>query len=226
MSELRNLDWGRRKLAKLIRFNVNEADEAFDGVANYSYQTIDDLLNEAQRKIINEVRVYINPDAFVTVQTLTWASGDITRTLPETIHSSNILYIEDITNGNPGTILPIIPLGVANGSGLWFKDRETLQWGAAGPGEDKTLHVRALATPNVLRNEADEPLLIPYDHRDLWIWEAAILARDFADDEAPQAWLARRNDYKDTFHIHIAQGQPWGPGKPAIEVTDGYYVLL
>ena len=226
MSEIRNLEWGRSRLAQLIRFNVNEADEVYDGVENDPYQTLDEFLNEAQRKIVNEVRIYINPDSFVAVQTVSWAASTLTYTLPETISASNILHLEDVTHGDPGSILPVTPQGAFNNSGLGFKDRETLQWGAEGPGEDKTIYIRALATPNVMRNEADEPLLIPYDHRDLWIWEAAVIARDYADDEAPQAWLKRRDVYQDTFHIHVAQGIPWGPGKPAIERTDGYYVVF
>jgi hypothetical protein len=108
-----------------------------------------------------------------------------------------------------------------------FLDYRTLQWGSTGPGEDKTLRVRALARAEELVSGQEEPVLVPYDHRYLWIWEAALLAREFADDDnVPQLWVRRRDRYRDLFHQEVASILAGAGDRPTIQLSDGYYVSL
>ena len=228
MSEIRDLAWARAKLAKLLRFNYQEADEAFAGTAANPWQQIDDFLGEAYNAIVVDARSNVSPDIFVVLRTLTWASGELTLTLPSIVDLTSMFSIEDITNGDPGD-----PISVARNelpsyhSTVRMLDYHTLQWGTEGPDETKTLRVKALGRAEPLTSEQEEPVFIPYDHRYLWVWEAALLAREFADDDnVPRLWMERRDRYRDLLHQEIGGFLAGAADRPSIQLSDGYYLTF
>lgn len=221
------LEWGLEELAAKLRFSVDDADEAYDGGTNDPWKILKRYLNQAQRLIVTDARANVNPDSFIVVKTITWPASQVRFDISEVVHDrTNIHNMQNVTDGEPGYPMNVQTDVSLSGSAIWWYDRRTMQWGDVGPSRASTIRIRALAHPNLMENEADTPNLIPYDHLDLWIQEAAIIGREDADDEAPSQWIRRRDRLRMNLHTEIQQGGPQSPGKAQIAVTDGYYTVI
>jgi hypothetical protein len=137
----------------------------------------------------------------------TWEADEVTFTVPVPLNRIAVLRIIDVTNSvEPGTSLLFSEEG-ATGEVFW-RDRNTLQWGSTGPSEDKTLRFVYVASSEELVNDNEVPELIPDEFHELIPLSAAILLRQMADEAAPVAWLSRQEDYRLQYWKFVSRGRP------------------
>lgn len=209
-NEIRNLAWLRKRTAKWVQFDPDEADEAFSGPQGAPWETIDEAINETYKTCILDAAERIDPDYFKFSVSDTWPAADVSRQLPASISRTSLLYILDITNGLPG--IKLEPTGGYNGSSeIYWSGMNVLTWGSVGPGGDSILQFTYRAVPQELVEPLQEPDLLPYEFRDMLHIGAAIKLREEADeDNVPDSWRARYAKWDDLWRSAINQSTSSG----------------
>ena len=202
------------ELQELLNFNPNQSDQDF------TTAQLKRALNRAVKREYTLAKAEGSAVWFVSNQTVTWLSGVITFSLPESLRGKRLYRIFDITAVNPGFRL-IFDNNMFTGDVFWL-DRSTLQWGSTGPSEDKTLQVQFYSEPTAMVADEDEPGVIPESHHELLYWSAAVDLRTRADEQAPQAWYAMMRQLQLSYWKHVSMGRPSERGLSVENVNLAY----
>lgn len=177
--------WIQERTKLILDANPLQAD------SDFTTAQIKGAINEAYEDEVNRAKTECSHLYFYQTNTLTWPSSTPTISTTDSrwpwLDNADIFLFQDITAGaNRPTDLR-----------LYWRDRETLFWGdPQGPGSDRTVRVTYVGRAEELSADGDVPELIEQAHLQLIAWSAAILLRDIADEQAPAAWLNRRNDHR------------------------------
>ena len=214
MEERRNLQWHRACVAEIVNYQDGTPDQDSTGPTNYTWKKIDAALNEAARQERNEAIIHGSSEAFRKKQSFTWASGELTFTLPSYIDRESVMEMHDVTDDTLGQ--PIHAMARGFNRLIFWLDNKTLQWGTTGASRDTTVEISYAAAAPSLSAPTAEYDVFPYSHRDLINWSAACIWADMADQEAPASWEKRRDGYRSSFHLAISRGSPTSYGAPRI----------
>lgn len=204
-AETLNLGWLRQELQLLINFNPNQTDQDFAGPSSNANALLDRFLYQAYVKETNAAKLEIGFQEFILRHSLTWTASEQTKVLPRKLIDHQIYKIDDETDSIPGTPLWVGTDGGRSSIVAW-RDRNTLQWGSAGPGSDRTLMCFYAASANRLVEASQEPELIPPQYRYLLVWSAAIIARSHSDEAVSPLWLAERAEWRQQYHLLLSRG--------------------
>jgi hypothetical protein len=196
----RDFEWLRGRVSTWLNFNPGQTNQDF------TQAQIDGGINDAYHDEVNTARLQGNPNYFKMKYDLAWTAGEVTKTLPKFLVGVQVYDVTDITSDDPGCRIAFDKDGRAGN--VTYRDRETLQWGATGPGQDTTLRFFYLAEPVDMSEDGEEPSLVPPAHRGLIALSAAVSLRDMADEGAPQAWLLRLHDQRLDFWKATKLGRP------------------
>jgi hypothetical protein len=152
----------------------------------------------------------------VEVASVTWPASQASLVLSDKLWNSQILRIDDETEGTPGE--PIWITDDSNSSEIYLLDRNTLRWGSTGPGSAKTLGVYYLAEAQELDSPTAVPVLIPHSHRWLLVWAAACIAMAVAERETPEQWAMQRKKLREQYHLLASKGRIMRPLAPGIRL--------
>jgi hypothetical protein len=216
MATVRNLDWLRKQVAFKCNYDIDEPDQDIEGTTANPWYKVDAAINEAQDEEWSRVTQEGNTDHFTANETIVWPANQIAYVLPASIASDGMLYIEDITSGNRGTMLWVLPRQAGYVPLLTWQDRNTLVWRPAGPPAEKTLFITYVMRPVELVNAMDEPIWMPAVHRNLLVWSACCLLRDVLDAEVPPSWRRRLEENRWRFWNAMAQSKPAEPARQTI----------
>ena len=173
--------------------------------ADFTAARLKQAINFAYRE---EVRSAVNEGSrrwYMTTQQLTWPASQLTLALPPGLSQKGLIRIEDVTNADPGAEILFDVTGWRGG--IFWKDRNTIQWGSQGPAAAVTLRVLFFAEPTPLDKDGDEPDLIPSAFHDLIALSAAIWLRSVAD-EPPASWMRMRQDMRADLYKFLSKGKP------------------
>lgn len=178
---------------------------------DFSATRIKQALNYAYRREVNRAQLEGDTRWFRKQVDKTWASGDVTFTLPAEVLRRQILQIQDATDVQIGSTLL---------NDIFWKDHKTLQWGEHGPGTDRTIRFIYLADAEELVADGDIPQLIPEGYHDMLMWSAAIFLRQAADEGTPQEWRYELNELRTDFCKWLSKGHPVGDEAPQSTIND------
>lgn len=201
-----DVQWLRDEVARLLDFDSTQADQAYAGGTNDVWSTIDAALTRAYTKIVNETKLEVPHAHFKMNLSITWPASQQTYVLPDDIATANLLSFWDVTDSDMGIKMFIYdtPVGVS----LYWKDYKTIQWGTEGPPSARTLKLDYIANPEELNTPAQVPVLVPYRHRHLLMWEGAIQARLEADeDNIPRLWLSEAGQCMQRYIVDLSKGK-------------------
>lgn len=210
----------RRIIAKRLNFNVDTANQDFTGSSTDSWAWIDDAINEAYVDEINEAVLECSARPFTAYQTFTWPSGDLTYELPPNMDRNDVLAIFNITGNVRGA-----PFSIGDrlsGQAIVWRTSRILEWGTTGPGQDTSLAFQYVVLPEPLQEPDDVPTLIPARFRYLLVWSALIILRDYADEAAPKAWLAKQYKLRAKFHKYVSTSAPTRGGQSSPDAAMPY----
>jgi len=203
------------EVSELLNFNSTQTDQDF------TTAQIKNAINRAYAREYGKARQEGSRRHFHTTTELTWPSGSLTLALPDRLKGVQIIKIADVTDDQTGAGYYVVvydggdpPTGTPSSDGqsligsMFWKDRSTLQWGASGPSEDKTLRFEHMPKAEKMINDDDEPELIPSEHHELLFFSAAIDLRTRADEMAPPSWLAEREELRMDFYKDVSRGRP------------------
>lgn len=196
------MDFGtlRNRLAFVLNFNDGQTDQDF------SSDRLKQALNHAYMREVEKAKQEGSRRFFLAQQEISWAAGAVTLVLPVGVKRKQLIRVMDVTNDAIGGQLMFSESGLTGD--VFWKDRETLQWGTQGPGAAKTLRVFYYAVPVDLVNDADEPELVPDQFHELLVWSAACWLRTIADEGAPNSWRAQLEELRYDFWKYISRGRP------------------
>ena len=184
-----------------LNFNDDQAD------LDYTEAQIKAGLNMAYSEEVSKAKAEGSQRWFSAVTEHTWSSGEVTYTVPAPLNRIAVRRIMDVTNdAEPGSQVLFSETG-AQGEVFW-KDRNTLQWGSTGPGQDTTLRFIYVASPEELVNDIDVPELVPDEFHELLPLSAAILLRGMADESPPPWWVSKQDDYRLDYWKFVSRGRP------------------
>lgn len=214
-------EWNLADLVKELQFIINANTGITDQAVTATSQDIDlhyrNAINEAYADEVEEAMQASDIRNFMTISKRTWPASQVT--LDVSPLSEFVLFkAEDITDRDPGEALYINTWTAR--STIFWKDRETLQWGANGPPSEKTIRFTHVEEPAQMLNDSDKPTMIPRRFRHLIAWSAAIILRIVMDDVATPPFVKRRNDIRMRFHKSLAMGKPIQTGYHGITNTD------
>jgi len=188
------------EVSELLNFNSSQTDQDF------TTTQIKKAINRAYAREYRKARQEGLRQWFSSVTEITWLSGAVTLSLPGSVKRNQISRIIDVTNSDPGYPLVFDDSGFLGD--VHWKDRNTLQWGTEGPGENRTLRIEYMAEPEEMSADEDEPELIAPDHHELIFYSAAIDLRTRADEVAPQSWAMERQELRMDFYKDVSRGRP------------------
>jgi len=188
------------EVSELINFNSLQADQDF------SAAQIKNAINRAYAREYRKARQEGIRRYFSTTTDLTWSSSDTTFILPDNLKGAQICKVTDVTSADPGSAVIFDDRGFLGD--VFWKNRITLQWGASGPGEDKTLRFEFMPEPEKMLNDDDVPELVPSDHHELIFYSASIDLRTRADEMAPPSWMSEREELRMDLYKDMSRGRP------------------
>jgi hypothetical protein len=190
------------RLKFILNFNDTQTDQDFTNAR------IKQALNFSYESEINRAQAEGSRRYFRAVREIEWVADELTYTLAYPLDQRGLIRITDITNTDPGYALVFDENGF-HGDVFW-KDRNTIQWGTQGPNAGKTLRVEFYTRPIAMVEDNDEPELIPPQFRELLLWSAACWLRDIADDDmgTPQSWQRRLDEWRIDFWKYLSRGRP------------------
>jgi len=188
------------EVSDLLNFNSTQADQDF------STSQIKKAINRSYGREYRKARQEGVKSWFIGYSEISWPSSSTTISLGKNIRRTQITKIMDITQDDPGHIL-VFDAGGMIGDVFW-KDRNTLQWGENGPGEDKTLRIQYFPEAEEMSADEDEPELLGPAHHELIFYSAAIDLRTRADEIAPQAWLMELENLRLDLYKDVSRGRP------------------
>ena len=203
------------EVSDLLNFNSSQTDQDF------TTSQIKKAINRAYLRETNKARQEGLSGYFKAQTDVTWPSGDLTFPLPERLRGVQLIKLVDVTDnssgsgycvvvydgGDPPTGTPAWDSQMLLGTIFW-KDRNTLQWGENGPNEDKTLRVEFMSKTETLTNDDDVPELVPGEHHELLFYSAAVDLRTRADEAAPMEWLRQQMELRIDFYKDVSRGRP------------------
>lgn len=212
--DLRNLAWHRQKVSRIVNFNDGQPDQDFVGDSiNDSFGRIDDAINECAGNVRNFLLNNVGQVPLERTVSDTWPSGSVTHTL--NVDPADIISIYDVTNDAVGQ--PLYTQNKVYNTLIFWKDGRTLQWGTAGPGSALTLQITYVMNAGELNEPMQEFEFLPYAHRHVINWGAAVLLRTMADESAPQNWTQHYDTLLEDLEMHLSKGQPMETGRPRIQ---------
>ena len=188
-----------------LSFNPDVANTAF------SAAQVKTAINHAYKRELRKARLEGGDTWFKKNISGTWPANTATFMLPSLMNQTNCLWIEDITDSDPGYALAVSNSGSDLCEVFWL-DNKTLQWGSNGPGGAKTLRFHYMARAEKLVNDADVPELIPDDYHELIVLSAGVYLRFKADELAPEAWQMALQDIRIDYWKEISMGRPNSSG--------------
>ncbi len=200
----------------------NETSELLnftDGVTdqNYTSAQVKAAINRAYKREVRLAKKEGISDWFKVVQTVTWPASQLQLKLTDDLTNKSLLRVYDRTDNDPGLPLDLATTG--NLGRIFWKNRNTLQWGSAsGPAQAKTLDFVYMADAVNMTEDGEEPFLIPSEDRELLYWSAAIELRLRSDEDIPQMWAARHRDVQMDYWKKVAQGKP-SDSPPTIRIV-------
>lgn len=215
---VRNVDWLISRLKWVVNFNDGQVNQDFAGPSTDANLHWREALNEAYKTVVHNAQKVTSRHNWRKCQDVVWPVSTTTLTIPYDLAQAQVQRIRDITSEEDGTAIFI---GNSPGeSELWRLDKDTLQWGVAGPAAETTLRFEYLARAEELTSGNQEPELIPADYRMLIVWEAAIFLRSIADERTPKAWVDARDAMQKTYNKSISQGWGMETNPPVIRNND------
>jgi hypothetical protein len=193
------------KLSRKLNFNITQTSQDFAGPSSDSNKLMYDYLNEAYSREVNAAKIEVGLKPFLAKESLSWAASTQTLTIPDKLIDSQVYRLDDETDSVPGVTLWVGTDGGQNSNVAW-SDRTTLIWGTTGPSSARTIMAYYAAEAEELKNPLDVPKLIPYGHRHLLIWSAAIIARTEADEQAPREWVSQLDECRAQYHTLLSRG--------------------
>lgn len=165
------------------------------------------VLNLCYKTELTTARLEANWLWTKSTRDVTWPSGQVTLVLPEDVVQAGILAFRDVTSNDPGVE---IMLGNDQDTGRPFwRDSRTLQWGAEGPGEEKTF--RFVYWPQAVKLVEDEdiPSRLPEEHHELLAWSTACWLSTVADqDRIPQLWRMKLDELRKDMYKFMSLNRP------------------
>lgn len=206
------------EVSELINFNSLQSDQDF------SAAQIKSAINRAYAREYRKARQEGTRSFFFAYRDLVWASGSLTLSLPDNMRGAQICKVTDVTDDTTGSGYHIVvydggdpgppdygtPSWTSQGfsGAIFWKDRNTLQWGTSGPSEEKTLRFNMMPEPEKMLNDDDIPELISSDHHELIFYSASIDLRTRADEMAPPSWMSEREELRMDFYKDVSRGRP------------------
>lgn len=194
----------RAELRDLLGFILNFND----GQTNQDFSTtrLNQALQRAYRREVAKCKQEGDIDFFLKSYEFTWTASTLNWAVPNAMRG-DFLRIMDITEDSAvGTEVQFSEHGV--GSDVFYKDKDTLQWGIDGPPDNRTLRVYYLAQVETMEADDDEPALVPEQFHELIAWSAAVELREIADGAAPQAFVNNRDELRLDYWKHASLGLP------------------
>lgn len=188
------------EVSDLLNFNSTQVDQDF------STAQIKKAINRAYAREYRKARQEGLRSWFIGYTEVSWPSSSATLSLGKNIRRTQITKIMDITKDDPGHIL-VFDAGGLIGDVFW-KDRNTLQWGEEGPGEDKTLRIEYFPEPEEMSADEDEAELLGPAHHELVFYSAAVDLKTRADEVAPQAWVFELENLRLDLYKDVSRGRP------------------
>ena len=142
----------------------------------------------------------------------TWAASTATMTVPNVVNQTTFLWLEDVTDNDPGYELSIASDSLSGAEIFWL-DNRTLQWGEDGPSVAKTLRFHYLARPVEMVNGNEIPDLVPEDFHELLVLSAGVYLRFKADEGAPETWRAALDEARLDFWKEVSIARPRAAGR-------------
>jgi len=213
---VRNVDWLRKEVCRMLNIDVNAPDQAFSKEDVNPWAEIDSALTEAYEQELEEAILETDSDWFFQGMAVTWPVSQRTLELPAELQGMEILRVDDETHDQPGIMLVISSRAEQYEPEISWADYKTLQWGFAGPVETKTLKFFYLAHAPELNDPVQEPIWIPSQFRRLLVWTASIVLRKRVAEEAPQQWLQEQEAWRMRFHLSLSRGRPRDTNRPQI----------
>lgn len=204
-----------------VAYNEGQTDQDFIGPSGDTDRHFRNAINEAYVDEIEEAAQQGDPRWFYVLANVTWPGGQQNLDVPDNLRGKTWVSTYDITTTEPGT--PIWWSDWEDGATHRWRDRNTLQWGTAGPSSDKTLRITYQAEPEEMLDNGDEPELVPPRFRHLLAWSAAIKLRRIADEQVPQGWVIERNDIRERMLKFFTLRGPVQTGGPGIRNTEPDY---
>ena len=184
------------------------------GVAQQDFTTaqLKKAINAAYKREVAKARQEGGSNFFVKYNTATWTASASTLVVPNIVNQTTFLWLEDITDNDPGYELSISDNSLS-GSELFWLDNRTLQWGEDGPSVAKTLRFHYLARPVDMVGDSEIPDLIPEDFHELIVLSAGVYLRFKADEMAPAEWKGALNEARMDFWKEVSIGRPRASGR-------------
>lgn len=212
-----NLGEIRDRVVLYLRGNNSAIDSAFT-TAQY-----DQYINDCYIQEVNHAKSEGLKSAFRSTATYTWPASQTTANLPANLARRSVERMWDVTDGTPG-----YPIDVGQDgrfSLVFWKDRNTLQWGDSGPSTQRTIRFDYMAVPTPLVSDEDVPELIHEQFHEMLVWAAAIQARIVADEQVPQTWTMRLQEFRDDYWDTLSRGRPSDSVVTIRPVDDSLYDL-
>ena len=189
----------KEEVQDLLNFDIDQIQQDF------TEEQIEKAINRAYKREYRKARQQGNNNHFKAVTTITWPAGQTDYTFVAPLSSTQLIKIEDITNGNLTTEFRL-------GGSLRWKDKDSLEWLPSGPPSNRNLRVIYYPTPELLVLDTDEPSLIREEFREVLSYSAAIELRMRADEQAPAAWERHLMDVRLDWYKDISYGRPISDG--------------
>jgi hypothetical protein len=197
----------RDRLSWMIDFNATQTDQDFRGPSSKPNKRVDDELNLAYRREVEEAKK-VRELWFLRLHQFTWPASAATLDIPEGLVDKRIFRIRDNTDHAVGPILEIWDQG-SNGTGFYIYDNDTWGWYPA-PSSARTLVAEYLADATWMKAATDQPSLIPKRHREMIPLSAAINMHRTApitDTATFTSWEAHLAQLRFNWHKEIARGK-------------------
>jgi hypothetical protein len=188
------------RLKFVLDFNDTQTDGAFTAAR------IKQALNMAYEREVNKANEEGSQRYFKGTVEFVWPSAQLTYQLTPPLSKRGLIRITDVTESDPGRRIVFSENGL-NGDVFW-KDRNTMQWGTQGPGANRTLRAEYFAKPWPMDADDDEPDLIPEQFHELLVWSAAVFLRTVADESPPMRWVSERDEFRIDFWKYLSRGRP------------------
>lgn len=204
----RNLEWIRAEVCRVLSIDPTNIDSAFSGTADNEWEWVDSCILEALDIEMAELSISGDPSRLMDSQVVSWPVGQQKLTLPAPLDQADIIRVEDETHTTPGIGVAIYDRSTSCVPEVFWFDKNTLQWSAAGPGETKSLRFVFIAETSDLIGPSMEPIWIPRKFRWVLVWGAAILARDRQGESHPPVWDRNHIQWRERMQISFSKGRP------------------
>jgi len=221
MAEIRNLDWLLDRLKFFLNVNEGQTDQDYVGPSTDTDKWYRDLINQAGDAEVVDAKQEGSHDWFRKTYQSTWAASAVTLAIPDAMRYHTLEELLDVTTDVGGAPLPFAAPG--QGTDVFWKDNETLQWGVSGPSQATTLRWNYIANFVSMTAGSDEPELVAPQFRWLLIWSALDIAKTLGDERVPKDHQRHLLMWRERWHKHLSLGRPQRNNTPRIRNRDPDY---